>query len=516
MTDKEIRIFKALTNNKTIIAFSYIKPDFSNIDEVYTNNLNVWYCNNSDVRPTTKDGKGVEITNGILLNPDNVIISKKIGGFELTEIDFINSELKLLNECTNLNPIETKQFEYYKDYLNKKKINTEWTLNDYYNRYIETKQFYNFFTNRIYKNHEYNSIKDHLNATNERFKYILNRLNTEDKKELINDYKDQLTQLKSKQTQSKFIELINDTIQDIDINIKTNEIINQYKYNPTKIETIINFNNEDGTKNPYYYSDLLIQYKNSLNESLSKYDFDTDSTGTIKTFNKRIESLLIQIIKHYKNVNNYKNSKLNDFETYNYNDNKEFNNVVYLLETHATELLDLKLQNKDVNKLDKINQYYIKTLNQCLKDLNNKFEIDVFESPLKNKFTQLIQVFQNSITENDLKQLNNANIQTPQQVENNDVTKRNWFFIGLKFANGEMKTLLINHNYNASKIATELGNNSGYRPYISESIGVNSDTSNKSVYSDYNKMKAIIEYCKKENIEIESKFLMRFNELEPQ
>lgn len=230
MTDKEKRILKALTNNKTIIAFSYIKPDFSNIDEVYTNNLNVWYCNNSDIRPTTKDGKGIEITNGILLNPDNVIISKKLCGFELTEIDFINSELKLLNECTNLNPIETKQFEYYKDYLNKKKINTEWTLNDYYIRYIETKQFYNFFTNRIYKNHEYNSIKDHLNATNERFKYILNRLNTEDKKELINDYKDQLTQLKSKQTQSKFIELINEAIQAIEFtpqqveNVKPDEV----------------------------------------------------------------------------------------------------------------------------------------------------------------------------------------------------------------------------------------------------------------------------------------------------
>jgi hypothetical protein len=118
-------------------------------------------------------------------------------------------------------------------------------------------------------------------------------------------------------------------------------------------------------------------------------------------------------------VNNFKNSKLNDFETYNYNDNKEFNNVFYLLETHATEILDLKLQNKDVNKLHSINQYYIKTLNQCLKDLNNKFEIDVYNSPLKNKFTELINAFENSITETDLKHLNTINIQTPQPTRNN-------------------------------------------------------------------------------------------------
>jgi hypothetical protein len=304
-----------------MINFKHIKPDFSNIDEVYINNLNVWYINFSDIRPTTKDGKDIEITNGILLNPDNVIISKTKGGFELTEIDFINYELKLLNQCNKLNTIETKQFEYYKDYLNKKKINIDWTLNDFYNRYIETKQFYNYYTNRVYKNHEYNNIKDHFNTTNERFKYILNRLNTEDKKELIHDFKDQLTRLKSKQTQSKFIELINNFIQDIDV--------------------------------------------------------------------------------------------------------------------------------------------------------------------------------------------------TPQQVEQ-DFTKFNWFVIGLKFANGEMRTLLNKHSNNASRIAKELGNNSGFRPYISESIGVNSETSDKSVYSDYYKMKTIIEYCHNNKITIEDSFLQHFNELEPQ
>lgn len=221
-----------------MINFKHIKPDFTNIDEVYTNNLNVWYCNNSDIRPTTKDGKGIEVTNGILLNPDNVIISKTIGGFELTEIDFINSELKLLNECTNLNPIETKQFEYYKDYLNKKKINTEWTLNDFYNRYIETKQFYNFPA-RIYKRHEYTEIKDRLNTSAERFNYILKKLQPEDKQEFINYYKSDLTSLKNKQTQIEFIELINDFIQDIDVtpqqveNVKPDEVKNIHpKFNP--------------------------------------------------------------------------------------------------------------------------------------------------------------------------------------------------------------------------------------------------------------------------------------------
>jgi hypothetical protein len=185
-----------------MINFKHIKPDFSNIDEVYINNLNVWYINFSDIRPTTKDGKDIEITNGILLNPDNVIISKTKGGFELTEIDFINYELKLLDQCNKLNTIETKQFEYYKDYLNKKKIH-------------ETKQFYNFPA-RIYKRHEYAEIKDRLNRIAEHFNYILNKLQPEYKQEFISYYKSDLTSLRNKQTQLEFIELINNFIQDID------------------------------------------------------------------------------------------------------------------------------------------------------------------------------------------------------------------------------------------------------------------------------------------------------------
>ena len=105
----------------------------------------------------------------------------------------------------------------------------------------------------------------------------------------------------------------------------------------------------------------------------------------------------------------------------------------------------------------------------------------------------------------------------PQQDKNiktDEVEKYNWFIIGLKFANGEMKALLKTHNNNATKIANELGNKDGFRPYISESIGVKKYTSEKSIYSDYNKMKTIIEYCKAEKTEIQSEFLMYFNKLE--
>jgi hypothetical protein len=98
----------------------------------------------------------------------------------------------------------------------RQKTNEDWTSNDYYNRYIETKQFYNFPA-RIYKRYEYAEIKDRLNRIAEHFNYILNKLQPEYKQEFISYYKSDLTSLRNKQTQLEFIELINNFIQDIDV-----------------------------------------------------------------------------------------------------------------------------------------------------------------------------------------------------------------------------------------------------------------------------------------------------------
>lgn len=98
----------------------------------------------------------------------------------------------------------------------RQKTNLDWTSDDYYNRYIETKQFYNFPA-RIYKRHEYTEIKDRLDRYAEHFNYILKKLQPEDKQEFISYYKSDLTSLKNKQTQLEFIKLINDFIQDIEV-----------------------------------------------------------------------------------------------------------------------------------------------------------------------------------------------------------------------------------------------------------------------------------------------------------
>jgi hypothetical protein len=98
--------------------FSNIRPDFSNVKEVYQNNLLKWFIHESDYKGT-KNGEGIKIHNNIIEHPENIVVSKTMKGFELSESDFINAELKCLERLilNELSFIESKKFESYKNYL---------------------------------------------------------------------------------------------------------------------------------------------------------------------------------------------------------------------------------------------------------------------------------------------------------------------------------------------------------------------------------------------------------------
>jgi len=116
--EKSKRIMDAIFLVNTKFHFTYLKPDFSNIIEVYNNNLNLWYLNNSDSKEVI-DGTEIKINNGILENSDKIIFSKTKDGFELTEYDFINSEFQRFEylEVNKLKLVEKKQYEYYVSFL---------------------------------------------------------------------------------------------------------------------------------------------------------------------------------------------------------------------------------------------------------------------------------------------------------------------------------------------------------------------------------------------------------------
>lgn len=102
--------------------FKNIKPDKSNLNKIYENNISIWYYFHSD-KVEKKDGtkeinSELDTINHIILkNPENFIFCKTKDGFSLTESDFINSELSIIDTIENFSISEKKQFDFYKNYI---------------------------------------------------------------------------------------------------------------------------------------------------------------------------------------------------------------------------------------------------------------------------------------------------------------------------------------------------------------------------------------------------------------
>jgi len=145
MGDSAKRIGQKIKEINAILQFQNINSDFGNISEVYNNNLLVWYIYESDSKESI-DGSGIVITNGVLENPDNFIFSKTKDGFELSEVDFIDLELRKLSllEYDKLGLIQRKQFD------------------SYYNHLINMKSYYKeeFYKNEINKINRISNISD--------------------------------------------------------------------------------------------------------------------------------------------------------------------------------------------------------------------------------------------------------------------------------------------------------------------------------------------------------------------
>ena len=114
-------------------------------------------------------------------------------------------------------------------------------------------------------------------------------------------------------------------------------------------------------------------------------------------------------------------------------------------------------------------------------------------------------------------------IEQPQQKDEKDITKYLWFKIGLSFATGEMEKYyylseknekVFKEGYTPSKIAKEL-NNKGFEKYILASINnYKVNNTDKNIFYDAKKMKQIIDYCTKNNIDVIDSFTSYYKSIE--
>jgi hypothetical protein len=424
MENKKSKILKVLREQNTVINFKSLEPDFSNIDEVYNNNLVYWQYYNSDVK-RIKDSKENSIINGIIKNPDNLEYSKTKNGFELTEVDFIDFETNRLSnlDISSLNFSEQKQFNFYNAFLNTKRTQIEWTQRDFYIHYINTKRF-GFSKSFIYKSNEFEKLNELLNKYKKRYDYIFLRLNDTQKIEFYNDFSDQLTKLKNKQTESKFKELIQKMF------VKINNEYNHFKtLADSKIEsykkatlsyfafTFENFK-EDKSKNPFYYYTQIRAFLNKKNKIVKEnpdlnknsnllLDFNTSLCETLNITFKIFEASYKYSIDEVYHVNEITIGEMELNEYLNYL--KRFSQII------SNEIINKNIENAIILK-----QYCTTSFKEMKDVFSNDLKIDIDNSPLKIDFDEVLKELENSINIDELKFLiasKNEISEQPQQIE---------------------------------------------------------------------------------------------------
>ncbi len=109
--------------------------------------------------------------------------------------------------------------------------------------------------------------------------------------------------------------------------------------------------------------------------------------------------------------------------------------------------------------------------------------------------------------------------ETDADKYDNSYQNKDWFKVGLKFANGELDELFEVSKIkkiipNFSDIARQLGNKS-FRPYLSESYNSRTGESNKNIFANEGKITKLLNYCKLNDIEVVASFYQRIEAKNP-
>jgi len=159
----------------------------NNVDQVYNENLKKWKSNN--INFSDKD-------------------------FVIQEIEHLsNINLETISE------LDLAKRRIYSIYLSKIKSQFPWDLEDYYNRYKDTKEFYMIKLN-LNRSISYEDFKNTLKEYKAQYYYILDKLPEEEKLEFKCDFSDQLKAISKKKEATKYKELIKEVRQEINSTYK--------------------------------------------------------------------------------------------------------------------------------------------------------------------------------------------------------------------------------------------------------------------------------------------------------
>lgn len=247
-----------------------MKPDFSNIDEVYS----------------------------------ELLIKANVNNIDFTELMFIDSfDFDKYKGVENLNLRLAK----LSSYLDEKRKNIEWFELDFYNHYKKTNEFC-FDSIKEYKINEENELTNYINNYKKRFSFILFKISNLDEIEKFQLRQFQtLEQLKNKQVDSYFIRLFENLINDLKIiTSKTIEYLN-LNDNSIHYECLLDVNQLVTFKNQenHYtlsFSDLFALKAKEDIQILKNKNYKNDDFVIFSTTHKHISTFFEKIVKLYIKV----------------------------------------------------------------------------------------------------------------------------------------------------------------------------------------------------------------------
>ncbi|MFV0573130.1 MAG: hypothetical protein ACK5M1_11950 [Xanthomarina gelatinilytica] len=176
-------------------------------------------------------------------------------------------------------------------------------------RYLwyKNKKRFGFTVLPIFKENEFDKAIQILNLQKADFVFILNKLNANERLEFKNDYSDQLEKLKNLQQFSKYKELIEKQIQEVNSRYenfkpKSNEL--QQYYNC--IIRVDYFKMHLDKNDDLYYSRAIEDWKNYRNTKLLKHDVLSKRKSWLIPFNNRLANLMTKIVFNFKSVIEWK------------------------------------------------------------------------------------------------------------------------------------------------------------------------------------------------------------------
>jgi|GEM_PF-4591282 len=153
-----------------------------------------------------------------------------------------------------------------------------------------------------------------------------------------------------------------------------------------------------------------------------------------------------------------------------------------------------------VKRLNQLPIHYFE--NSILK--SKPYRSDALSDDVVYANKQLFRTLDKAVGDNYFSSKNAMTNNTVIKEEN--VQNLKWFPVGLLFATGEIHNLLKKNDFNATEVAKQLGNEKGYRPYITDTISTTTRKGNKSIYNKGRASK-ILKHCKNHNITVCDKFM---------